>query len=94
MVKHAADDEQPLLTAAERVERAFAGVTSGREFTPEETQWLDRIRAHMVQNLSLEPEDFDLVPVFSREGGLGAVRRVFGDRLEPLIPDLNERIAA
>lgn len=94
MVKHAADEEQPLLTAAERAERAFAKVTRGREFTPEEVQWLERIKAHMTQNLSLEPEDFDLVPVFSREGGLGAVRRVFGDRLEPLIRDLNERIAA
>ena len=34
MVKHAARDAEPLLTAAERVERAFAQLTAGRSFTP------------------------------------------------------------
>ena len=37
MVKHAADEEQPLLTAAERVELAFARVTWGRTFTADQS---------------------------------------------------------
>ncbi len=94
MVKHAADEQQPLLTAAARVERALAGLTRGREFTPDERRWLDRIRAHLVENLSLDREDFDLVPVFQRAGGLTAARRAFGSGLDRLIRDLNERIAA
>lgn len=94
MVKHAADETQPLLTAAERVERAFEKVTEGQTFTSEEQQWLDRIREHLRENLSIDREDFDLVPIFTREGGWHVARRVFGDRLNMLIHHLNEAIAA
>jgi type I restriction enzyme R subunit len=94
MVKHAADEQQPLLTAAERVERAFERITAGHSFTPEQQKWLDRIRIHMVENLSIDREDFDLVPVFTREGGWTAARRVFGNQLEVLVHELNEAIAA
>ena len=94
MVKHAADAQQPLLTAAERVDRAFQRLTAGQSFTEDQQKWLDRIRIHMAENLSIERNDFDLVPVFTREGGWAAARRVFAGRLEPLIHQLNEAIAA
>jgi len=95
MVKHAARHEAPLLTASERVERAFTKVTSGKSFTPDEQKWLDRIREHLRQNLSIEREDFDVMPVFSDAGGWGAVRRLFGEKkIDTLIHDLNEAIAA
>ena len=94
MVKHAARDEEPLLTAAERVERAFVRVMAGQTFTVEQRQWLDRIREHLVENLSIEPDDFDLIPIFQREGGLVAARRAFGPRIDTLLRDLNEAIAA
>jgi type I restriction enzyme R subunit len=94
MIKHAVNDTAPLLTAAERVERTFNRLTQGQSFTPEQQQWLDRIRIHMIENLSIDREDFDLVPVFTREGGSTAARRVFGGRLDDLIRDLNEGIAA
>ncbi len=94
MVKHAADEQQPLLTAAERVERAFQALTKGVSFTAEQERWLERIRAHLVENLSIERDDFENVPVFSREGGWRAAQRAFGPRLEPLLRDLNEFIAA
>jgi type I restriction enzyme R subunit len=94
MVKHAADEQQPLLTADARVNRALAGLTVGREFTPDERRWLERIRVHLVENLSLDREDFDLVPVFQRAGGLAAARRAFGPHLDAVIRDLNQGIAA
>jgi type I restriction enzyme R subunit len=94
MVKHAADDQQPLLTAQERVERAFGQLMSGKTFSPEQLRWLDRIREHMVQNLSIDDEDFDLVPVFTRDGGLAAARRAFRGELESVLRKLNEAIAA
>ena len=34
MVKHAALEEEPLLTAAERVDRAIARITTGRTLAP------------------------------------------------------------
>ncbi len=94
MVKHAADEQQPLLTAPERVDRAFARLTAGKSFTPGQQQWLDRIRLHMVENLSVDRDDFELMPVFTNAGGLEAARRAFADRLEPLLNQLNEAIAA
>ncbi|MBI5510429.1 MAG: DEAD/DEAH box helicase family protein [Deltaproteobacteria bacterium] len=94
MVKHAADETKPLLTAAERVERAFKKLTAGETFTPEQRAWLDRIREHLIQNLSIEPDDFDIVPVLEQAGGYGAAKRVFGKRLGGLLRDLNALIAA
>ena len=41
MVKHAANAEQPLYTAGERVKLAMAKMTTGRAFTPDQIHWLD-----------------------------------------------------
>ena len=60
MVKHAAREEEPLLTAAERVDSAMAKIFVSQQFTAEQRQWLDRIREHLVANLSIEREDFEL----------------------------------
>ncbi len=95
MVKHAADEQQPLFTAQERVERAFAKVTAGLSFTVEQQRWLDRIREHMRANLSIDREDFDLIPIFADIGGLPVATRAFAaDWLDRLIRDLNSAIAA
>ena len=94
MVKHAASEEEPLLTASERVERAFVRVTSGKRFTEAQSEWLARIREHLVQNLSIDREDFDTIPVLSRFGGWGAANRAFEDGLAPLLGELNAAIAA
>jgi type I restriction enzyme R subunit len=94
MVQRSADEQHPLLTATERVAAAFDKLTGGRTFTPEQQQWLDRIRDHLVQNLSIDEDDFDLVPVFEQAGGLGKVRRVFGAQLPQLLQDINEALAA
>jgi type I restriction enzyme R subunit len=94
MVKHAADEAQPLLTADERVHLAFARLTAGRSFSAEQEQWLGRIREHLLANLSIGRDDFESMPVFARFGGWGRANRVFDGRLEGLIHDLNEAIAA
>jgi type I restriction enzyme R subunit len=94
MVKHAAREDQPLLTAAERVERAFAKVTLGKQFTPAQQAWLDRIRQHLVENLSIDREDFDDLPVFARLGGWFAADREFSGQLSLILSSVNEAIAA
>jgi type I restriction enzyme R subunit len=94
MVKHAADDQLPLLTAAERVDRAFAQIAQGRTFSPEQQQWLDRIRTHLQENLSIDEEDFESQPVFTHYGGWARVSTVFRGQLPQLIQELNRAIAA
>jgi type I restriction enzyme R subunit len=95
MVKHAANETQPLLTASERVGLAFERITRGMEFTSEQEKWLDRIRQVMEENLSIDREDFEYQHALAGAGGWGAARRVFGtERLDELIHRLNEAIAA
>ena len=94
MVKHAASEEQPLLTADERVDRALAKITAGEAFTPEQQQWLERIRVALIETLSIEEEDFDVLPVLQREGGWGRANRAFNNNLRELLPRINEAIAA
>jgi hypothetical protein len=94
MIKHAAKEEQPLYTASERVEQGFEKVAAGKTFTLEQRQWVDRIKAHLVENLSIDKEDFDTLPVFSRAGGWARANRAFGSQLPRLIQEFNEAIAA
>lgn len=94
MVKHAAEEEQPLLTAEQRVDLALARITEGVTFTPVQQQWLERIRAALIENLSIDEEDFDALPVLQREGGWGRANRAFDNRLRELLPRINEAIAA
>ena len=94
MVKHAARDQEPLFTADERVRRAVERITAGKVFTSEQRAWLDRIAEHLIANLSIDQDDFDVAPVLSRPGGWGAANRAFDGTLPTLLRTLNEAIAA
>jgi type I restriction enzyme, R subunit len=94
MVKHAARDQEPLYTASERVQLAFEKVTTGKRFTDEQRKWLGRISEHLIANLSIDREDFEVVPVFTRFGGWGRANRSFNNQLDNILRDLNEAMAA
>lgn len=94
MVKHAARDAEPILTAEERVDRAIQKISQKRSFNEEQGKWLFLIREHLVKNLTIEEDDFDVVPIFEQFGGRGKARRVFGDKLPSIIEELNISIAA
>ncbi len=94
MVKHAADENQPLFTAEERILRAFAKLTANKSFSDDQQLWLDRIRDHLVANLSIDQDDFLLMPVFDQAGGWVQANRVFDGKLKDLLAELNEAIAA
>lgn len=94
MIKHAAEDTEPLLTAAERVKAALARVTDGRELSAEQAAWLDRIQLHLVENLSIDREDFSLVPVLSDHGGWAPADKTFDGELAELLAHMNKELAA
>lgn len=94
MVKHAANQQAPLLSASERVEQAFAKLTKGRAFTDEQGAWLDRIKTHLQENLSIDEEDFETMPVFTRHGGWHKANNAFKKELPTLLKELNMVIAA
>ncbi len=94
MVKRAATETSPLLTAEERVNSAVATVSAGRHLTEEQTKWMEYIRQHLVQNLSIEPNDFDIIPVLADRGGWGRANRTFGGHLAELLDELNMELVA
>jgi len=94
MVKHAAVKEEPIYSSEERVARAMQTVMSGKTFTEEQTNWLGYVREHLIENLTLDFEDFDYIPVFERHGGKSIANTVFNNELESLIAEINFAIAA
>ncbi len=66
---------------------------AGVRFTTEQSEWLDRMADHIATSLSIEPHDFE-DGWFGQHGSLGKAHALFGDRLKPLMAELNERLAA
>jgi type I restriction enzyme R subunit len=65
----------------------------GREFTPEQIEWLRMIKDHIATTMTIEMEDFELAPFFER-GGAAKVYKVFGSQLKQLLDELNQTLAA
>jgi type I restriction enzyme R subunit len=63
------------------------------KFTEPQIAWLQMIRDHISSSFHLERDDLDMAP-FDRAGGLGKMFQLFGDRMDPLIAELNEVLAA
>jgi type I restriction enzyme R subunit len=80
--------------ARERVERAFAKLTAGRSFTKAQRAWLDRIREHLVLNLSIDREDFENAPNLYDPGGWAPANRAFDGKLTELLNEINAALAA
>jgi type I restriction enzyme R subunit len=92
MVKHAAKEE-PLMSAKERVDLAMQVVVGDKALTPAQEQWMELIKLHLVENLTIEAKDFDEMPIFQNLGG--SFRRInhdFNDRLSMFISQLNASI--
>lgn len=94
MVKKAAEDASPIYTAEERVDHAVGRVVGERELTTEQGMWMSLIRRHLVANLSIDREDFDLMPVLSDRGGWVPANRAFDGKLVNLIASLNKELVA
>ena len=66
---------------------------SGEKFNEEQMDWLHMIRDHVITSFHLERDDLDLAPFDSR-GGMGRMYMLFGDRMDDVIDELNEVLAA
>ncbi len=104
LVRFAIHQDNELIPFPERVNanfKAWLATQQGRHpgegrgpgFTPEQMKWLEMIRDHIAANLGIEPNDFEYAP-FTQEGGLGKVHQLFGDKLNAIIEELNEKLAA
>ena len=98
LVRHAMHPESPLEPVEQTVHQRYEQWLEekrqeGHAFTDEQRRWLDAIRDHIARSLTVEKHNFQDVP-FTQLGGLGKAHQLFGQRLEPLLDELNERLAA
>ncbi len=77
----------------ERYQAWLAERNAETAFTPEQREWLDRMAEHIATSLAIEPDDFG-TGWFGQHGSLGKAHDLFGEKLQPLMAELNERLAA
>jgi type I restriction enzyme R subunit len=94
MVKHAANETEPLLSPDERVNKAIMRVTAGKNLNDEQQKWMEYIKEHLKQNMTLDEDDFSIVPALSDRGGLKKFKKVFADDYNKIINEVNLAIAA
>ncbi|MBI3765936.1 MAG: DEAD/DEAH box helicase family protein, partial [Ignavibacteriales bacterium] len=63
----------------------------GREFTPQQMEWLTMIKEHIATSLSISTEDFELVP-FVDKGGAVKAHQLFGNELDKILTELNTEL--
>jgi len=79
---------------AESIEKSFRDwltnqAKAGNIFTPEQREWLVMIKNHIATSAEITTDDFDEVP-FNTHGGLVKVHKLFGERLNLILNELNE----
>lgn len=94
MVKHAAKETEPLLSPDERVNQAIEKVTAGKQLNEEQQKWMSYIKEHLKQNMTLDENDLQELPVFTDRGGLKKFKKVFADDYNKIIDEINVAIAA
>ena len=65
----------------------------GEKFNEAQMAWLRMIRDHIITSFHLDRDDLDMAP-FDAKGGMGQMYKLFGDRMDNVIDDLNEALAA
>jgi len=94
MIKHAVSPLEPLLSVDERVDNAIKKVLLGKQLTYDQLNWINYIKFHLKQNLTLDENDFKELPVFVDRGGWRKFKKLFPDNYNKLIAEINETIAA
>jgi type I restriction enzyme R subunit len=97
LVRHAVQLDEQLEPYPERVTRRYqewiaAQEAQGRQFSPAQRWWLDKIAAHIGVNLSIRPEDLDGGEFFNR-GGRVAAMKALGKDWRVVLEELNEVLA-
>lgn len=66
---------------------------NGEKFTNEQMEWLHMIRDHIINSFHIDRNDLETAP-FDARGGLGKVYQLFGEKMDSLLDELNEVMAA
>ena len=98
LIRRACGIDEPLAPYDQTVRRNFQTWImdhhsgSGEKFNDEQMTWLRMIRDHVATSFHIERGDLDFAP-FDAKGGLGRMYKLFGDRMNRVIDELNEALA-
>ena len=98
LIRRACGIDATLSPYAETVRRNFQNWImthhsgGGEKFNEEQMEWLRMIRDHISQSFHLERGDLDMAP-FDGRGGMGRMYKLFGERMDGVIDELNEALA-
>jgi len=97
LVRHAITPEGILIPTSELVQKRYEAWLQEHNaetaFTADQREWLNRIAEQIATSLCIEQDDFE-IGWFGTHGGIGRAHALFGDKLKPLMNELNERLAA
>ena len=99
LVRRVCGLDETLTRHSDRVRRNFqtwilnrhAG--AGEKFSEEQMAWLRMIRDHLETSFTIERDDLEMAP-FDAHGGLGRMYVLFGDRMDGVMAEMNEALAA
>lgn len=66
---------------------------SAAKFNEEQLEWLRLIKSYIATSFHIEKDDFELDPL-NKNGGLGKMWQLFGEKTEEIISELNDVLAA
>ena len=99
LIRRACGIDSTLSTHLDTVRRNFQNWImtrhsgAGEKFNDEQMEWLRMIRDHVVTSFHLDRDDLNMAP-FDGKGGLGRMYKLFGERMDSVIDELNEALAA
>ena len=98
LIRFTIGEETVLEPFPETVNRRFADwlarqKEAGREFTPEQMEWLQMIKQHIATSVKVTVDDFELTP-FQEKGGAIKAGKVFGQELDRVLEELNGVLVA
>ena len=91
--------DDTLTRHSDRVRRNFQSwimkrhAGAGEKFSEEQMAWLHMIREHLETSFHIERGDLDMAP-FNDKGGMGKMHVLFGDKMDDLMSEMNEALAA
>lgn len=98
LIRHVTRLDEALTPYDQTVDRSFKRWVFQQNagnvhFTAEQMDWLRMIKDHVAASIHFDRADLDFAP-FDAQGGLGRMWQLFGARMEPIIDELNEALAA
>ena len=99
LIRRVCGIDETLTRHSDRVRRNFQNwvlkrhAGAGEKFSEEQMNWLRMIRDHLATSFTIERDDLDLAP-FDAHGGLGRMYALFGERIDDIMAEVNEALAA